>query len=222
MPSVCVSFSYIIIQEPTYWSKEFGNLGSSEPYRVLLFSIQKSAVAYNGMCWSYVPWTIVLKSAGSRFWSPWKVSCFSIESDDWFFWRYKNTAGFRPLSAILFWASEAQQCAYPLPTPSVVHRHSFPKESPSVWRGKREKQTTRGNLRGKVGSQPQKELIKSRQRERYVVWKSVRLFTVGVHCFVCVCVCACRICFLCSKTSALWCQIVKAIQSLWIDLVFPF
>ena len=198
MPSACVSFSYIIIQEPTYWSKEFGNLGSSEPYRVLLFSIQKSAVAYNGMCWSYVPWTIVLKSAGSRFWSPWKVSYFSIESDDWFFWRYKNTASgpyLQFFSGPAARASEAQQCAYPLPTPSVVHRHSFPKESPSVWRGKREKQTTRGNLRGKVGSQPQKELIKSRQRECYVVWKSVRLFTAGVHCFVCVCVLLLLRCF---------------------------
>lgn len=28
--------------------------------------------------------------------------------------------------------SEAQQCAYRLPTPPVVHRHSFPKESPSI------------------------------------------------------------------------------------------
>lgn len=69
-----------IIQQPMYSSADFGNLGRSEPARVLILSIQK-VKRHTMRCVDRIisNQATTFKSAGSRFWAPWKVSHFPFK-----------------------------------------------------------------------------------------------------------------------------------------------
>lgn len=162
-------------------------------------------------------WVTILKSAGSRFW---KMSCFPLTVITGFSGGGKKASSthlqFFPGPAA--GATETQEHAYHLPTPSVVCKPKFPMKShPLIKRKERNTNQKEKNQEERLAhSHTQKSW--SSQGKVDFIWfgRLVRLFTVGICCFFVPDM------FLYSKTSVLWCQMDKSIQSLLMFLDFPF
>lgn len=165
-------------------------------------------------------WVIVLKSAGRRFWAPWKMSYFPLTVITGF------SGGEKKRFQVLFSNSSLGQVLERLKPrvfrPSaylpVVHKPGFPVRSHPL--GKRKQRNTNQKRKIKRKDWVTATYTKSWSNEGKgnFLWfgRSVRLFTVGVCCFFCA------RCVPLFKHSVLCRQMDKSIQSLLMFLDFPF
>lgn len=172
-----------IIQQPMYSSADFGNLGRSEPARVLILSIQK-VKRHTMRCVDRIisNQATTFKSAGSRFWAPWKVSHFPFKV------MTGSSKGGKMASHthLQFFLGQLLE---PMKPRSVVHKPRFPMQSlPLMKRKERYKPKGKKNQEERQGHNQKKKLIKSGQREFYVVQKISNI----VHCW-------CLLLFFCAR-----------------------